>query len=177
VFPFVLYDHAFTALPRGPATLVGPFDSRLLLASVIAVEISIVVRFALNDRWTFQDRRRKSLTARFYQHNLGSLGSPIISLAAVNILTPLLGLSYLIANSLGILLGLSWNWLWSIRVVWVSDIGDRRAPQESRALEDSNPALNQSLTFKAYDWPVVGSDGQSIVESKRAELSALPLMR
>jgi putative flippase GtrA len=77
-----------------------------------------VVRFALNDRWTFQDRRNGSLTARFYQHNFGSLGSPIICLAAVNILTPFLGLSYLIANSVGILLGLVWNWFWSIRVVW-----------------------------------------------------------
>jgi putative flippase GtrA len=114
----VLYEGAFVSLPRGDGTLAGAFDLALFLASVIALEVSILVRFVLNDQWTFAGRHAKSLAARFYQSNFTSFGSPLISLAAVNILTPYFGVNYLIANSLGILLGLAWNWFWSVRLVW-----------------------------------------------------------
>jgi putative flippase GtrA len=147
---FILYDHGFPPLLRASAASVGPFDSSLLLASLVALEISILVRFALNDCWTFRDRRGKSLAARFYQHNVSSFGSPVIALAAVNILTPLLGMSYLIANSIGILLGLAWNWFWSVRVIWAETTEwvsprtlrvKRAAPRRSpRREESSNPA-------------------------------------
>ena len=90
----------------------------LLAASVLALEASILVRFALNDRWTFRSRCRRSLWQRFYRSNVTSFGSPVIALACVNLLTPALGISYLVANSIGIALGLTWNWLCSSRVVW-----------------------------------------------------------
>jgi putative flippase GtrA len=117
---FALYDRAFASLPRGEGRLADAIDLPLLLASIIALEVSILVRFALNDRWTFRDRCTKSLAARFYQSNFTSFGSPLISLAAVNVLTPYFGVSYLVSNSLGILLGLAWNWFWSTRLVWAA---------------------------------------------------------
>jgi putative flippase GtrA len=116
----VLYDGAFASLPRGGGSLANAVDLPLLLASIIALEVSIIVRFVLNDWWTFRDRHTKPLAARFYQSNFTSFGSPLISLATVNILTPYFGVSYLISNSLGILLGLAWNWLWSTRLVWAT---------------------------------------------------------
>jgi putative flippase GtrA len=120
VLLFALYDHAFASLPKGGDRLADAIDLPLLLSSMIALEASILVRFALNDRWTFRDRCGKPLAARFYQSNFTSFGGPLISLAAVNILTPQFGISYLISNSLGILLGLAWNWFWSIRLVWAT---------------------------------------------------------
>ncbi len=135
-----LYDGAFASLPRGEEMLAGAFDLPLLLASIIAVEVSILVRFVLNDRWTFRDRRGKPLAARFYQSNFTSFASPLISLAAVNILTPHFGVNYLISNSLGILLGLAWNWLWSSRLVWVRD----RTPPRGSTLE-SGTRLSEQL--------------------------------
>jgi putative flippase GtrA len=126
VLLIALYDGAFASLPRGEERLAGTFDLPLLLASIIALEVSILVRFFLNDRWTFRDRHGKSLAARFYQSNFTSFGSPLISLAAVNVLTPQFGVNYLISNSLGILLGLAWNWFWSIRLVWATN----RTPPE-----------------------------------------------
>jgi putative flippase GtrA len=129
VLLIALYDGAFASLPRGGEGLTNVFDLPLLLASTIALEVSILVRFALNDRWTFRDRRTKPLAARFYQSNFTSFGGPLISLATVNILTPYFGVSYLISNSLGILLGLAWNWLWSTRLVWATD----RTPPQSTA--------------------------------------------
>jgi putative flippase GtrA len=115
-----LYDGVFASLPRGGATLPSAVDLPLLLASIIALEVSILIRFALNDRWTFRDRCGKPLAARFYQSNFTSFGSPLICLAAVNILTPYFGVGYLLSNSLGILLGLAWNWFWSDRLVWAA---------------------------------------------------------
>ena len=112
------YEQVLASI-RGEMSLGGvPVDAALLIASAVALELSILVRFALNDQWTFRDRREKALWKRLYQCNLSSLGSPAISFACVNLMTPLLGISYLIANSIGVLLGLSWNWLWSSRVVW-----------------------------------------------------------
>ena len=131
VLLFILYDHAFTSVPRGGERLASAVDLALLLASMIALEVSIIVRFALNDRWTFRDRRTKSFAARFYQSNFTSFGGPLISLATVNILTPQFGVSYLISNSLGILLGLAWNWFWSTRLVWATG----RTPPRSTARE------------------------------------------
>src|SRR6266540_3342488 len=99
-------------------TPFGHVDLGLLVASVLAVEISILVRFLLNDRWTFRSRRQSAFWQRLCQSNLSSLASPVISIGAVNILTPVVGISYLISNSIGILIGLAWNWVWSTKVVW-----------------------------------------------------------
>ncbi len=94
-------------------------DIRLFLASATAVEASIISNFYWHERWTFRDRERRSPTAvRFLKFNGTSLGSPLISLATVNVLTPVFGLSPYIANTIGILLGTTWNWLWNTLVIW-----------------------------------------------------------
>lgn len=129
VLLFLLYDGALASLPRGGEGLAKAVDWPLLLASSSALEVSIIVRFVLNDRWTFHDRHAKPLAARFYQSNFTSFGGPLIPLATVNILTPYFGVGYLISNSLGILLGLAWNWFWSTRLVWPSG----RTPSQSTA--------------------------------------------
>ena len=113
---FLLYEHALA--PRRVETPVGHLDAGLLVAPIVALEISILVRFALNDGWTFRDRRDEPFGRRLYESNLGSLAAPLIAIAAVNTLTPMLGVSYLLASSLGILFGLAWNWTWSSNVVW-----------------------------------------------------------
>jgi putative flippase GtrA len=91
------------------------------------------VRFWLNDAWTFRGRCRKHLATRLYQFNLSSLGSPLIALACVNLLTPWFGVSYLIANSLGIAVGLVWNWGWA-NVVWRSSSRTETASEAPKAL-------------------------------------------
>jgi putative flippase GtrA len=113
-----LYTLGLAFLPRYAGTRFGSFDLRLLVASLIAVEASIVVRFAINDSWTFGDMHQRPLGERFLHSNVSSLAGPVISLACVNVLTPYLGISYLVANSVGILLGLTWNWFYGTRVVW-----------------------------------------------------------
>jgi putative flippase GtrA len=114
----LMYEQVLADVTRRLDTAFGTMDLALLLASVVAVEIAIIARFLLNDHWTFRRRRDKPFVHRFVQSNFGSLGSPLISLATVNILTPLFDINYLVSNSIGIALGLAWNWGWSTRVVW-----------------------------------------------------------
>ena len=116
---FVLYEFIFSGVGGSLETWFGEVTLRLFLASAVAVEIAIVARFLMNDGWTFRARRtRSSLLRRFVQSNVTSLASPLISVACVNLLTPLLGVHYQVANAIGVLLGLAWNWTWSSRVVW-----------------------------------------------------------
>lgn len=124
-FLFLLYDTpVLWFLPKAETQadvlFVTVGDVRLLIASIVAVEISIVSNFLFHDRWTFRDRQKKPLPIRFAQFNLTSFGSPLISVATINVLTPNFGIHYFISNSIGIALGMSWNWLWNTRLVWRS---------------------------------------------------------
>ena len=114
---FLLYAVAFGG-GVSTRTPYGRFDVALLVASVTALQISIIVRFLLNDRWTFRARPRKPLGRGFAESAAGSWMAALIALAAVNLLTPAFGWSYLVTNSIGVALGLAWNWRWSDRVVW-----------------------------------------------------------
>lgn len=123
LFLFLLYDTPLgLGLPPPGATFQTPLfyirDVHLLIASVLAVEISIVSNFLWHRWWTFSERARQPMPLQFLRFNLGSLGGPAISLLMVNTLTPILDVHYLVANSLGILLGTTWNWVWASKVVW-----------------------------------------------------------
>jgi len=115
---YALYDRLLRGFDATIATPFGSIGGRLLVASIVALEVSILVRFVLNDCWTFAEHREAPLLRRFYRFNAGSLASPVFALAAVNVLTPVVGVSYLLANSLGIVVGLAWNWVCSNRLVW-----------------------------------------------------------
>jgi len=114
----VTYEQILAGVTRSLHTSLGTVDLALLCASIVAVEIAIIARFLLNDGWTFRHRREKPFVRRFVESNFGSFGSPLISLATLNLLTPVFGINYLVSNSIGVLLGLAWNWGWSTRVVW-----------------------------------------------------------
>ena len=94
-------------------------DIRLFIASIIAVETSVVSNFYWHERWTFRHRERSAPTlGRFLKFNLTSIGSPLIAVVTVNVLTPVFGISPYIANTIGIILGSAWNWTWNTLVIW-----------------------------------------------------------
>ncbi len=120
---FVLYDTSILPLPAKSTSwnflgLIHP-DARLFIASVIAVETAIVSNFLWHENWTFRWRpKRGPAPLRFARFNVVAIVSPIIQVATVNILTPFFGIYYLISNAIGVLLGLTWNWIWNTRVIW-----------------------------------------------------------
>lgn len=120
---FTLYDTAIFPLPaKNTSWNIANFahpDARLFVASVIAVETSIISNFFWHEKWTFRRRPKKgAVYFRFLRFNVVGIFSPIIQIATVNILTPVFGIYYLISNAIGVFLGLTWNWLWNTRVIW-----------------------------------------------------------
>ena len=107
-------------------------DARLLITSFIAVQCAIMFKFGIHEHWTFRDRRRDGwIIARFVQFNLGSFLSPVINLAAVNILTPLLDISPYVANTIGTVFSFIVNWLLSIHIIWPHAHGAADTPAPS----------------------------------------------
>ena len=121
---FALYDSPISGVLPAKGTefefvFITISDVKLLIASALAVEAAITSNFSWHERWTFRDReRRSSLPLRFLTFNCTSIGSPLISLATVNVLTPLLGISPYISNTIGIGLGTAWNWTWNTMFIW-----------------------------------------------------------
>ena len=127
---FLFYDSpVFWFLPSKESSIdLGIWDPevRLLIASVLAVEVAIVFQFNSHERWTFRHRRRKGwIVARFAKFNLSSIVSPMVSVATVNLLTPVIrdevGLGPIapyVSNAIGVGFGFSWNWVLNSTVIW-----------------------------------------------------------
>ncbi len=134
-FLFLVYDSpVFWFLPgQDTSTDLGLFthsDIRLLIASIVAVEIAIICQFNLHDRWTFRWRPRAGwIGQRFIKFQLSSIMSPIIVVVTVNALTPILRdavddesfigtLAPYISSAIGVLLGFAWNWTFNSLIIW-----------------------------------------------------------
>jgi dolichol-phosphate mannosyltransferase len=86
-------------------------------SSAVSVEASILSNFALNDLWTFRDRRTGKTATRLALFHLSRLAGAVVNVAAVALLT-VLRVEPLAANAAGIVLGLAVNYYTSDRVVW-----------------------------------------------------------
>ncbi len=147
-FLFLVYDSpVFWFLPnQDTSTDLGLFthsDIRLLIASIVAVEIAIICQFNLHDRWTFRWRPRAGwIGQRFIKFQVSSIMSPIIVVVTVNALTPILRdavddesfiatLAPYISSVLGVLLGFAWNWTLNSLIIWPHQ---RKADDERQAV-------------------------------------------
>ncbi|MCH7810351.1 MAG: GtrA family protein [Chloroflexi bacterium] len=134
-FLFLIYDSpVFWFLPSQDTSLdLGLFthsDIRLLIASIVAVEIAIICQFNLHDRWTFRWRPRAGwIGQRFIKFQVSSIMSPTIVVVTVNALTPALRsaagdesfigtLAPYISSAIGVLLGFAWNWTLNSLIIW-----------------------------------------------------------
>jgi dolichol-phosphate mannosyltransferase len=96
--------------------LHGLAGAPLAAASAVAIEAAIVSNFLLNDRWTFAQSR--PTLGRFFRFNLVSAGGLVVNLLVLTSLVDWLGLHYLIANLVGIVAALAWNFLINVRWTW-----------------------------------------------------------
>jgi len=87
----------------------------LLLSSGIAVELAIVSNFFWNNRWTFACRSPSLI--RFVKFNVASLIGLTVNVTTVWGLTKT-GLYFLIANLVGICVGVAVNYACSVAWVW-----------------------------------------------------------
>jgi dolichol-phosphate mannosyltransferase len=87
-----------------------------LVASPIAIELAILWNFAWNDRWTFKAAQKGELGRLMRFHGV-SFGGAVINYVVLVGLTSI-GLMYLLANLIGILLGFAWNFVVNRRHTW-----------------------------------------------------------
>jgi dolichol-phosphate mannosyltransferase len=87
------------------ALFKSTLDLPLWIASFLAIEISILTNFALNDIWTWKDQRSRAFVGRIWRYHL-SVGITAygINYPLVLALTKYLGLQYLVSNLIGIVI-------------------------------------------------------------------------
>lgn len=93
-----------------------------LLASAIAIEISILNNFIWNDLWTFrsdENRKYSNRSHRFVTFNFVSAGGAVINWGIFLVLTAVFGIYYLAAQFIGTLVGFIWNFTVNRRVTWI----------------------------------------------------------
>ena len=91
----------------------------LLYASVIAIEVSILSNFFLNDLWTFRDRRSGSMAGRLVKFNLLMLAGLVVNAAVLDLGVDY-GISAAVANLIGIGVAFVVRYALSVKYAWMS---------------------------------------------------------
>ncbi|NHV96622.1 MAG: GtrA family protein [Thaumarchaeota archaeon] len=90
-----------------------------IYSSIVAIEISIISNFMLNDIWTFKDRRSGHILKRLVKFNILMLVGLVINLLILYVLTDLASLHYTISNLFGIGIASIARYLMSIKWAWL----------------------------------------------------------
>ncbi len=103
----------------------GLFNLYYLLAAAISVEIAVISNFILNDKWTFQSRKKKGMSfLRFLKFNLVSSGGIVINLLVLWGLKENFNFNVYFAQFFAILTAWLWNffinnfWTWRKRTLF-----------------------------------------------------------
>ena len=119
----------------------------LALASPLAIEISIIWNFLLNDTWTFSDRKADASAhffKRMYRYNVVSLVGLAIQVGAAFAMNQVFmktfeltepGIWKYPAQMVGIAVAMSWNFLSNFYFTWA-----QKKPAETPQVEAGPPA-------------------------------------
>ncbi|HUI00061.1 MAG TPA: GtrA family protein [Nitrososphaerales archaeon] len=116
---FVVVGLTGVAVNEGLLLLLQSTGMYLLLASAIAIEVSILSNFAMNDLWTFRERRSGSAGGRLLKFNALMLVGLAVNLGVLDAGTAYLGLSAAVANLVGIAVAFLLRYFLSVRYAWM----------------------------------------------------------
>ncbi len=92
---------------------------RLLISSIISIELSIIMNFILHENWTFKNRSHNGpILIRFLKFNLTSIGSPIIQLICILTAVRVFNLNEQIGLAVGVIIGLFFNYFVNLLWIW-----------------------------------------------------------
>lgn len=92
---------------------------RLLVASLISIEFSIIFNFIFHENWTFKTRDRNGfIILRFLKFNITSIASPAIQLISILVFARILNLHEQIGLAFGVAVGLFFNYFANLKWVW-----------------------------------------------------------
>jgi dolichol-phosphate mannosyltransferase len=94
-----------------------------VISSIVAIEISILSNFLLNDCWTFKLKEKsdtyiQNRLQRFFSFQCISVVGLIINIGILYFLTDFFGIYYLVSNLIGIIIVFFWNYLINRHVTW-----------------------------------------------------------
>lgn len=96
----------------------GLLDFRLSIASPLAILISMIVTFALNERWTWHDRGTGPILHRLFMYcPINSVGL-VINFGVLSFLVHSHDWHYLIANLVGAGCAAVWNFTLNHLITW-----------------------------------------------------------
>jgi len=103
---------------QGILMLLTSLGLYYLYSGIVAIEVSIISNFLLNDLWTFRDRRSGHILKRLVKFNILMLIGLVINLLILYALTDLASLHYTISNLFGIGIASIARYLMSIKWAW-----------------------------------------------------------
>ena len=92
-----------------------------IIAQVPSYEISILTNFALNEAWTFRDRRlpgTRSVLVRAVKFNLVSLVGWGINFAVYTLALKVAGINYIVSQVIAIAVAMMWNFFSNVTWTW-----------------------------------------------------------
>jgi dolichol-phosphate mannosyltransferase len=89
----------------------------LLISGAISNETALVWNFFCHEHWTFAGDRRGNRITRYVRFQSVATGGIAISLIILNVLDHF-GIPYLLANAVGIVVAVGWNFALSYRWAW-----------------------------------------------------------
>ena len=99
-------------------------------AGVLAIEVSVISNFILNNAWTFNKVLHEySLSKRILKYHLSVLSGISTNYGALLTLANVFGVYYLLSNIIGIGLGTITNYLLSSRWVWKEKVNTEKSPR------------------------------------------------
>jgi len=107
------------AVNEGLLVLIQSMGVYFLYAGAIAIEISILSNFILNDLWTFRDRRSGNAAARLVKFNVLMLAGLVVNLAVLDLGTAYFGMASAVANLVGIAAAFFLRYALSVKYAWM----------------------------------------------------------
>ena len=114
---FALVGASGILVNEGLLWLLVNLNLPLQLAGMIAIELSILNNFILNDLWTFKEKKSGAIYFRCLKYHFSVIMGAVVNYFTLLVLV-FMGLNYLIANLFGILFGFIANYVLSEAYVW-----------------------------------------------------------
>lgn len=113
--PLLYFIPAYEQAPRFFSISID----RLLISSIISIEISIIFNFLFHDNWTFRHRAHEGgVLFRFLKFNLTSIVSPLIQLISILFFARVLLVHEQVGLAVGVVVGLFANYFLNTVLIW-----------------------------------------------------------
>jgi dolichol-phosphate mannosyltransferase len=93
-----------------------------LIAGPLAIELAFLSNYALNNSWTFADRRSDLLSTGLLRCQIVSGGGLLLNLVVLHLCVSQLGLPSIVGNLIGIGIATAWNFSLSLGWTWRPEI-------------------------------------------------------